>query len=88
MILPDGPSGPPFKMKKGLFHMALQSNIPIVPMRFEATPCFVSPNWDRRRWPIPFSRIKVKIDKAIYITEDNFDSAYYQLSSYLGEECN
>ena len=87
VILPDGPSGPPFKMKKGLFHMALQSNILIVPIRFEATPCFVSPNWDRRRWPIPFSKIEVKIEKAIYITEDNFDSAYYQLSSYLGEEC-
>lgn len=59
VILPDGPSGPPFKMKKGIVHIALQSNIPVVPIRFEATPCFISPNWDSRRWPIPFSEIKV-----------------------------
>ena len=87
VILPDGPSGPPFKMKKGIFHIALQSNIPIVPIRFEATPCFVIPNWDSRRWPLPFSKIEVTIEKAIHITEDNFDSAYHQVSSFLGHEC-
>lgn len=87
VILPDGPSGPPFKMKKGIFHIALQSNIPIVTIRFEATPCFVIPNWDSRRWPLPFSEIEVTIEEAIHITEDNFDSAYHQVSSFLGHEC-
>ena len=87
VILPDGPSGPPFKIKKGIFHIALQSNIPVIPIRFEATPCFVSPNWDCRRWPIPFSKIKVTIEEAIHITEDNFESAYHQISAHLGNEC-
>lgn len=74
-------------MKKGIVHIALQSNIPVVPIRFEATPCFISPNWDSRRWPIPFSEIKVIIEKAVHITEDNFDSAYHQVSSHIGHEC-
>jgi lysophospholipid acyltransferase (LPLAT)-like uncharacterized protein len=87
VILPDGPSGPPFKMKKGIFHIALQSNIPIVPIRFEATPCFVSPNWDHRRWPIPFSEIKVIVEEAIHITEENFESAYHQVSESLKHKC-
>ena len=87
VILPDGPSGPPFKMKKGIFHIALQSKIPVVPIRFEATPCFVSSNWDSRRWPIPFSEIKVTIEEAIHITEENFESAYHQISAHLGHEC-
>jgi len=86
VILPDGPSGPPFKMKNGIFHIALQSNIPVVPIRFEATPCFISQNWDSRRWPIPFSKIKVTIEEAIHITEENFESAYHRVSAYLGHE--
>lgn len=83
VILPDGPGGPPFKMKKGVFHIALQSNIPVVPIRFEAKPCFVSPNWDHRRWPVPFSRINVIIGKAIYITEKNFKSASHLVQKSL-----
>jgi hypothetical protein len=86
VILPDGPSGPPFKMKKGIFHIALQSNIPVVPIRFEARPCFVSPNWDCRRWPIPFSEIKVIVEEAIHITEENFESAYHQVSKSLNHK--
>lgn len=87
VILPDGPSGPPFKMKKGIVHIALQCNVPVVPIRFEAKPCFVIPNWDHRRWPLPFSKIKVTIDEAIYITEENFESAYHRVSVCLGHEC-
>ena len=85
VILPDGPSVPPFKMKKGAFHIALQSHVPIVPIRFKASPCFVSPNWDHRQWPIPFSEIKVIVGKAIYITEENFKSAYNQVTESLGK---
>jgi lysophospholipid acyltransferase (LPLAT)-like uncharacterized protein len=84
VILPDGPNGPPFKMKKGVLHIALESGVPIVPIRFEASPCFVSPNWDNRRWPIPFSRIKVVVGKATYITRENFESSYRQVSVDLG----
>jgi len=84
VILPDGPSGPRFKMKKGAFHIALQTKVPIVPIRFEASPCFISSNWDYRRWPLPFSEIKVIVGKAIYITKETFESAYHQVSESLG----
>ena len=86
VILPDGPSGPPFQMKKGIFHIALQSNIPVVPIRFEAKPCFVSPNWDHRRWPIPFSEIKIIVEEPIHITENNFKWAYHHVSSILKQK--
>jgi lysophospholipid acyltransferase (LPLAT)-like uncharacterized protein len=84
VILPDGPSGPPFKMKKGVFHVALQSQVPIVPIRFEASPCFVSSNWDSRRWPIPLSEIKVIVENPLYVTAENFVLAYNQVSASLG----
>ena len=34
VLLPDGPSGPPFQMKKVAFHISMQSNVPILPVRF------------------------------------------------------
>lgn len=83
VILPDGPGGPPLKMKKGILHIALKSKIPVVPIRFEAKPCFVSSNWDHRQWPLPFSEINVIIEDAIHITEENFEFAYHQVSEAL-----
>jgi len=37
VLLPDGPSGPPFVAKKGLFHISLQSQVSIVPMQFKVS---------------------------------------------------
>ena len=83
VILPDGPSGPPLKMKKGALHISLQSNVPIVPMRFQISNSFEIRNWDRRKWPLPFSRITVEFGKPIQITEDNFEMAYDLISKNL-----
>jgi len=84
VLLPDGPSGPPFQMKKGALHISLQSNVPIAPMRFRNTNSFEIPYWDRRRWPLPFSRITVEYGEPIQITEDNFERAYDLISKFLG----
>lgn len=84
VILPDGPGGPPFKMKKGVFHIALQSRVPVIPIYFEASPCFISPNWDCRRWPVPMSEIKVVVKEPVYISAENFESGYYRVSKALG----
>lgn len=86
VILPDGPSGPAFEMKKGALHIALQSKVPLVPIRFKASPCFVSSNWDCRQWPVPFSEINVIIGKAIHVTEENFEFVNRQFSKYLGQK--
>src|SRR4030067_3655898 len=59
VLLPDGPSGPPFQMKKGALHISMQSDVPIVPMRFKTSRSFEISNWDRRKWPLPFSTIMV-----------------------------
>jgi lysophospholipid acyltransferase (LPLAT)-like uncharacterized protein len=84
VILPDGPSGPPFQMKKGVFHISLQSNVPIVPIHFQTTNSFEIPYWDRRKWPLPFSRITVEFGKPIKITENNLGMAYDLISKSLG----
>ena len=84
VLLPDGPSGPPFQMKKGAFHISMQSNVPIVPMRFKTSRSFEISNWDRRKWPLPFSTITVEYGEPIQITKDNFEMAYDLISKFLG----
>ena len=84
VLLPDGPSGPPFQMKKGALHISMQSNVPILPMRFESSPSIASQNWDRRKWPVPFSRITVQYGEPVQITGANFEKAYDSISKFLG----
>lgn len=84
VILPDGPSGPPFQMKKGVLHIALQSKVPIIPVYFEASPCFIIHNWDSRRLPVPMSEIKVVVNEPVYITAENFESGYKKVLKSLG----
>jgi len=84
VVLPDGPSGPPFQMKKGALHISSQSNVPIAPMRFQSTNSIEIPYWDRRKWPLPFSKITVEIGEPIQITKDNFETAYDLISKFLG----
>jgi lysophospholipid acyltransferase (LPLAT)-like uncharacterized protein len=71
-------------MKKGALHISLQRNVPIAPMRFQASPSVEISYGDRRKWPMPFSRIIVEVEESIRITEDNFESAYDIISKRLG----
>jgi lysophospholipid acyltransferase (LPLAT)-like uncharacterized protein len=84
VLLPDGPSGPPFQMKRGILHISMQSNVPILPIRFESSPSITSQNWDRRKWPIPFSRITVHYGEPVQINTTNFETAYDSISKFLG----
>jgi len=84
VILPDGPNGPPLHLKKGVLHISLQSGIPIIPVRFKAIPHLVVPNWDYRKWPLPFSCITVRFGNAIHVSKSNFASVENKLSELLG----
>ena len=84
VLLPDGPSGPAFVAKKGMLHISLQSQVPIVPMQFKASKFFESHGWDRKKWPVPFSTIKVQFERPVLISEDNFDEAYGEITKALG----
>jgi lysophospholipid acyltransferase (LPLAT)-like uncharacterized protein len=62
----------------------MQSNVPIAPMRFKTSPSFEISNWDRRKFPLPFSNITVEFEEPIQITKDNFEMAYDIISKSLG----
>jgi lysophospholipid acyltransferase (LPLAT)-like uncharacterized protein len=86
VLLPDGPNGPPFQMKKGAFHISMQSNVPILPVRFYSFPSIKAKSWDRRKCPLPFSTITVEYGKPTQVTSSNFEAAYDSISIFLNEK--
>jgi lysophospholipid acyltransferase (LPLAT)-like uncharacterized protein len=84
VLLPDGPGGPAFVAKKGVLHIALQSGIPILPIRFQTARVFQLKTWDKKKWPLPFCTIKVQYLEPIEVTNDTFDKAYDTLVKALG----
>ncbi len=84
VIAPDGPKGPARTLKKGVLHMALQSGVPIVPLRVAATRCLRSKSWDRKMQPLPFSTIHVVVGSPIVVTTSSFEASFEELTSALG----
>ena len=84
LIAPDGPSGPARTLKKGVLHMALQSGVPIVPLRVEASRCLRSRSWDRKKQPLPFSTIHVRVGSPIVVTTSTFEATFEALTLALG----
>jgi len=83
-VIPDGPSGPAKTLKKGVLHMALQSGVPIVPLRVVATRCLRSRSWDRKMQPLPFSTIHVVVGSPIVVTTSTFEATFEALTQALG----
>ena len=84
VLLPDGPSGPALVAKRGMLHISLHSQVPIVPMQFRVSKFVESNGWDRKKWPIPFSTIKVQIGNPIQVSVANLDEAYAEITDALG----
>jgi lysophospholipid acyltransferase (LPLAT)-like uncharacterized protein len=73
VINPDGPDGPSFVLKKGILHLSLKSNVPIVPLRISSSSFRELNTWDRKKFSLPFATIKMEIGDPIYVTSDNFE---------------
>lgn len=84
MINPDGPAGPPYVLKKGALHISKASGVPIVPVRIQ-TPHALTlfTTWDKKRFPLPFSRVTVQFGEPRVITEANFEDARTWLTRAL-----
>jgi lysophospholipid acyltransferase (LPLAT)-like uncharacterized protein len=83
-ISPDGPYGPPQVLKKGVLHMALKSGVPIVPLTVSASRFVTWPSWDAKKLPLPFSRIRVIVAKAVLVNRENWEESLARVVSGLG----
>lgn len=85
VVTPDGPSGPAKFLRKGVLKMALKSGVPIIPVQTEAPHAFVFFwSWDRKRVPLPFSKVTVKFGTPIYVTAETLEEAEQTLVRALG----
>jgi len=84
VINPDGPNGPAFIVKKGLLHLSLKSNVPIVPLQFSSSSYKELRTWDRKKFVRPFSTIEMRIGEPIYVTCDNFEHAQELIAEKMG----
>jgi lysophospholipid acyltransferase (LPLAT)-like uncharacterized protein len=82
-ISPDGPRGPRRALKKGVLHLALQSETPIVPLTISSSRFISWPSWDGKRFPLPFGSIKVTVHEALRVDRDNFEDIGGRIVSAL-----
>ena len=83
MINPDGPAGPTKKLKVGVLLMAKETGVPIIPITMDASPKWIMSTWDKKKQPLPFSRITVRYHKPMYIRGDFTNAKIEELETIL-----
>lgn len=84
MISPDGPDGPIHTVHKGVLHMSLQSQVPIVAISFSAKRAIRLNKWDKWKIPIPFlTSIQVKVSSPLNVTPDNFNDVKIEIKKLM-----
>lgn len=87
MINPDGPAGPIKKLKVGVLLMAKETGVPIIPITMDASPKWIMNTWDKKKQPLPFSKITVRYHEPIYIKDDFTDIDIQNLEATLSLRC-
>ena len=85
MINPDGPAGPPKKLKPGVLIMAKETGVPIIPVTMKSSPVWVLSTWDKKKQPLPFSKITVKYHQPIYVQGSFDEGDIKKLEAILSE---
>ena len=75
MIAVDGPSGPPHEVKRGALDLSLATGLPLIGISFKYEHFVRAPGWDRKYYPMMFSRVKIKEGAPIFVTEDNYSES-------------
>ena len=83
MINPDGPRGPIREVKDGVLNMSIETGIPIIPFRITSMNAITVPNWDKKRFPLPFSKVIVEYGEPIEVTEQNKEDARESLRAAM-----
>lgn len=84
VLTPDGPAGPPKKAKSGAVELAAQTQVPLVPVRFEVSRKWLMPTWDRKVFPLPLAKVSVVFGQPIWVAQGSENEALSQLETALG----
>ncbi|MBF0245934.1 MAG: lysophospholipid acyltransferase family protein [Planctomycetes bacterium] len=80
----DGPRGPAFGIKDGIFKLSQLSGAPIIPLGFACSRCHTLNSWDGFRIPLPFSKTALHIGSSMQIVENAPRKDFPELREILG----
>jgi len=66
----DGPRGPKYVAKEGPVVLAKKTGNPMLPFLLECKSYWQVNSWDNAQIPKPFARVKLMIEKPIYVASD------------------
>jgi lysophospholipid acyltransferase (LPLAT)-like uncharacterized protein len=69
----DGPRGPRYEAKLGPVLLAKKTGDPLLPFLLESKKFWTVGSWDQPQIPKPFSRVKLMIEKPIYVSSSASD---------------
>lgn len=70
LITPDGPLGPPYKIKPGVIVAAQISKAQIIPFSWSATRYWRFNSWDRMIIPKPFGKIVIGYGEPFFVSSE------------------
>ncbi len=74
-MIPDGPKGPPFCAKHGVFKLSQLSGVPIMPCGISVKRKKRLSSWDRMKVPYFFNRFALSFGEPIYVPKEESDLA-------------
>lgn len=83
MINPDGPKGPIRQVKEGVLNMGIETGVPVVPLKITSHHAVTLPTWDKKRFPLPFSKVVVEYGEPFVVTEQNRAQAKEHLNALM-----
>lgn len=84
---PDGPYGPAREVKSGVVDLSLATGAPVVAIRIECHTAWRLPTWDKKRIPLPFSRVDLIYSAPWQVTAANREIIQSMIQSHLCDVC-
>ena len=76
LITPDGPRGPGLKAKRGIFYIAKETGVPIVPVVPVIKKYKTIDSWDKHKIPYPFQTCYYVFGEPIFVGSDERDLSF------------
>ncbi len=87
-VTPDGPRGPNQKVSEGIIKIAINSQVPIIPLGFASSKNFRLKSWDSFLITYPFSRCIFMWGEPIIIPSKTKDTEIEKYKSFLEKKIN
>ena len=85
----DGPKGPIYKVKPGIFQISRLANLPIAPISFHASRQKIfEKSWNKSRLPMPFAKLTIQWGESMPPVKKEDDAKHTLLAEQLENHLN